>query len=130
MSHLHHQSNDHSDPLDAMLLTEFNHSEQIRPSSGFVLSVMDAIHEQTAVPPPIPFPWKRMLPGAIAALCALLAFLVWASLQARTSFRSNYSVSLPALTSLNGTLSWIALALVLTLVLVSLSFRLAGGGRR
>lgn len=127
MSHLHHQSNDRSDPLDPMLLTEFNHAEQIRPSSGFVLSVMDAIHEQTAVPPPIPFPWKHMLPGAIAALCALLAFLIWASLQARTSFRSDYSLSLSALTPLNATLGWIALALVLTLVLVSLSFRLAGG---
>jgi heme A synthase len=113
-----------------MLLTEFNQSEQIRPSSGFVLSVMDAIHEQTAEPPPIPFPWKRMLPGAIAALCALLAFLIWASLQTRTSFSSNYSVSLLALSPLNATLGWITLALVLTLVLVSLSFRLAGGRQR
>jgi hypothetical protein len=127
MRPLHHQSDDHSDPLDAMLLSEFNHAEQIRPSSGLVLSVMEAIHEQTTVPPPIPFPWKRMLPGAIAAVCALLAFLIWALFQTQTFFSSNYSVSLSALTPLDATLGWVALALFLTLVLVSLSFRLTGG---
>jgi hypothetical protein len=33
------------------------------PSSGFLASVMDRVREEAAAPPPIPFPWKRALPG-------------------------------------------------------------------
>jgi len=30
---------------------------------GFLASVMDRVREEAAAPPPIPFPWKRALPG-------------------------------------------------------------------
>lgn len=130
MSHtndpLRNQNDDSmSDPMDALLLSEFNSAEQLRPSSGFVLSVMDAIHEETAVPPPIPFPWKLFVPGTIAVLCALVAFVIWAMHRTGPAVTGNFS--LPNFVSINSTFSWIALALVLTLIAVLSSFRLANG---
>jgi hypothetical protein len=41
--------------------------EEILPSSGFAASVMDAVRREAAAPPSIPFPWKRALPGLVAA---------------------------------------------------------------
>lgn len=41
------------------------------PSSGFAASVMAAIAHDAAAPAPIPFPWKRALPGAIAVVVVL-----------------------------------------------------------
>jgi hypothetical protein len=38
------------------------------PSSGFVSAVMERIEEECRAPMPIPFPWKRIMPGmALAA---------------------------------------------------------------
>jgi hypothetical protein len=119
-----------ADPIDAVLLAEFNSAEQIRPSSGFALSVMDAIHEQTTVPAPIPFPWKRVLPLAIAALCSLMGFAIWVAQRSHTPFSSSFAISLPAFTPFAATLGWTALALALTLAVVSMSFRLATGKGR
>lgn len=62
--------NEQLDNLDRILL---NH-DSLLPSSGFAASVMDAIQQQATAPAPIPFPWKRALPGIIAMLAAL-AFL-------------------------------------------------------
>ncbi len=49
--------------------------DTIVPSSGFASSVMEAVRRDTETPPPIPFPWKRALPGFIvcAAGAGLLA---------------------------------------------------------
>ena len=52
------------DDLDHILSSEAD----IVPSSGFAGSVMDAIQAQTSIPPPIPFPWKRAIPGFAGAL--------------------------------------------------------------
>ena len=49
--------------LDAILAAE----QEIVPSSGFLARVMDMVQEEAAVPPPIPFPWKRAIPGFILA---------------------------------------------------------------
>src|ERR1035438_6264196 len=57
------------------MLAEHEHSE-IQPSSGFVSLVMAAVYVETAAPKPIPFPWKRALPG-IAAMLAAMAALVF-----------------------------------------------------
>ncbi len=46
--------------------------EEILPSSGFAASVMDAVRREAAAPPPIPFPWKRALPGAVFAAATLI----------------------------------------------------------
>jgi hypothetical protein len=53
--------------------------DSILPSSGFAASVMAAIAHESVAPAPIPFPWKRALPGMVAiavALALLIATLV------------------------------------------------------
>jgi hypothetical protein len=54
--------------LDRALRLE---SDGILPSSGFADAVMTAVHREAAAPAPIPFPWKRALPGFFAAVVAL-----------------------------------------------------------
>ena len=49
--------------------------EEILPSSGFAASVMEAVRREAAAPPPIPFPWKRALPGALFAAATLIGIL-------------------------------------------------------
>ncbi len=49
--------------IDRILATE----EALIPSSGFLASVMERVTEEAAAPPPIPFPWKRAVPGMIVA---------------------------------------------------------------
>lgn len=51
------------DRLDAILADE----GEIVPSSGFLARVMDKVEDEVAAPPPIPFPWKRFLPGFVLA---------------------------------------------------------------
>lgn len=125
----HRNQNDDtmSDPLDALLLAEFNSAEQLRPSSGFAHSVMDAIHEEVTAPPPIPFPWKRVLPGAIAVVCALVALVIWAARHYSAAAAGGFTPVLASLPSINSALSWVALSFVLTLIAVFSSFRLANG---
>lgn len=50
-------------------------SDSLVPSSGFAVSVMTAVYRETAAPAPIPFPWKRALPGVAGAVVAI-AFLI------------------------------------------------------
>ena len=45
--------------IDPILAAE----EPLLPSSGFLASVMERVREEALAPPPIPFPWKRALPG-------------------------------------------------------------------
>lgn len=58
--------------LDRILASE----EELAPSSGFAASVMDRVLQEATAPQPIPFPWKRALPGMILAL----AGLVWCAM--------------------------------------------------
>lgn len=55
------------DGLDQILAAE----EDLVPSSGFAVSVMERVREDAAMPEPIPFPWKRVLPGAIVVAIGL-----------------------------------------------------------
>jgi hypothetical protein len=55
--------------------------DEILPSSGFAASVMEAVRREAAAPPPIPFPWKRALPGAVFAAVTLIAILVICTLK-------------------------------------------------
>jgi len=121
-----HQKAD--DVLDNLLQDHLNApAEQLTPSSGFVLSVMDAIQKQAIEPAPIAFPWKRVLPGANAILCALVAFVVYAYAGRHSTPAVRPDFVLPsAFTSGEITLCWIALAVCLSIVTVIASFRLAG----
>jgi hypothetical protein len=58
--------------LDRILASE----EELAPSSGFVASVMERVREEAAAPQPIPFPWKRALPGMILAFAGLVWCIV------------------------------------------------------
>lgn len=49
------------DKMDQILAAE----EELAPSSGFLASVMERVREEATAPPPIPFPWKRALPGML-----------------------------------------------------------------
>jgi hypothetical protein len=57
------QSQPDPSPIDRILATD----EQLIPSSGFLASVMESVHEQARMPAPIPFPWKRAIPGIVLA---------------------------------------------------------------
>lgn len=59
-----------NDDLDRILS-----QEEIQPSSGFTASVMEAVRREVAAPPPIPFPWRRALPGVVAAVVTLALIL-------------------------------------------------------
>ena len=102
----------------------------IVPSSGFTAAVMEAVRREAATPPPLPFPWKRALPGLL--IC--VALLVLAGI-------SRMPAGIPALPDAGGLVSlataaltsaarlgagWVALALLLTVGSVALSRRLTG----
>jgi hypothetical protein len=59
-SGMNHAALDHG-AIDRILATE----EPLIPSSGFLASVMESVREEAAAPQPIPFPWKRAIPGVI-----------------------------------------------------------------
>ena len=120
------------DPLDNQLNQHFNlPAAQLAPSSGFTLSVMDAIHQDAIVPPPIPFPWKRALFGLATAISALLAFLFY--IARNHSLRPAYVPRLTGLSfSINSTqitIASILLAVTLSAATLMASFRLAGRSR-
>jgi|ERR1700693_2072887 hypothetical protein len=108
--------------------------EEITPSSGFAASVMDAVRREAAAPPPIPFPWKRALPGLLAVCLALMSLLVSGS---RLLISGTATESMPsaALTAFSGILqiwrtvgaNWIALALILSFASMKFSTRFASG---
>ena len=107
--------------------------DEILPSSGFTASVMEAVRRETAVPPPIAFPWKRALPlVVIAALAVLLAsvggvaLVVLASRGAIPAPVSTFS-PLPMSQAIHSTVFWTAVSLLAAFVSVKLSMRVATG---
>src|SRR5262249_639499 len=59
-----------TDDFDRVLLA----SDDIEPSSGFTASVMSAVREEAATPPPIPFPWCRAVPAAVPGGLVFVVF--------------------------------------------------------
>lgn len=116
------------DALDRILSSE----DQIVPSSGFAASVMDAVRREAATPPPIPFPWKRALPGFGLGVIALAGLLVVgfalpgpatpaAAVPAYT-LTQLLAAARTAAVKADGT-GWAALALLLSLASVIFSLR-------
>jgi hypothetical protein len=113
--------------LDRILATE----EDLVPSSGFMASVMGRVEEESAAPRPIPFPWKRAVPGILLTA----GVFGWGAVEL-------VRLGLPALLSLTLTVphfsaagvhsfesaGWVALALGVSLASWLLSRRLAGRG--
>jgi hypothetical protein len=122
---------------DAEIDPVLSGQDEILPSAGFVACVMDAVRREAAVPPPIPFPWKRALPGLALALVvmALVAvggvFAVTHGLGGSTAPQVSATTSWSATQGMQGKLNsaaaWTAIALLLTLITMKFSMRLAAG---
>ena len=112
--------------LDRVLYEE----QSIVPSSGFLDDVMAAVERDACAPPPIPFPWKRAIPGIAAAVIALAMLVISAY-----AVSTRGAASAPGSDALASAITaffhvaqtvhagWLVLALVLSLV----SVKLAGG---
>src|ERR1700689_2643739 len=116
-----------SEEVDRMLSSE----DEILPSSGFAVAVMDAVRREAAAPPPIPFPWKRALPGLVVAGLALaLVLAAGISELERALTTARFSSSLPSVVpyifrgGIGSAAMWIAMTLLATLASVKLSLRL------
>lgn len=114
------------DELDRIL----SRVQEIIPSPGFVNSVMDSIRREALTPAPIPFPWKRALPGVAALVLALgLLLIAGATLFTRGIASQSQPLILPfaydrileAARSIRA--GWIVLALLLSLASAKLSIR-------
>ena len=95
--------------------------DSILPSSGFALSVMAAVHEEAAALAPIPFPWKRAVPGLIAVVAAiglLLATIpaILRSLASQPAAPVPWHIAAPVLAHNGSGATWISASLVLCLV--------------
>jgi hypothetical protein len=115
------------DDLDCIL------SDEILPSSGFAASVMEAVRREAATPRPIPFPWKRALPGLVVAIFAFVSVFVAGAVQlvqviTTPSLPETSPVAPFAVFQLSRFVGveWIVLVLLLTLSSVLFSMRLAG----
>lgn len=102
------------------------------PSSGFAASVMDAVRSEASAPPPIPFPWRRALPGIAAGVLALVYLFIGAFRQsvpspgAPSALERFISSLAPALrTARAAGAVWIAAALLLAYLCVKLSLLFA-----
>jgi len=113
------------DTLDTILANE----QELIPSSGFLARVMEKVQEEAAAPPPIPFPWKRALPGMALAV-GVLGWGVYEMV--RYVLDSPDSLSLPAIhlsASITGSAEqagWVVAALAVSAVGWLLSRRMAG----
>ena len=114
--------------LDRILANE----EELIPSSGFAASVMDHIREEAAAPQPIPFPWKRAVPG-IALAAAVFGWSAFeltrrALAQAHSGPPAPIHLSLSALPPVES-VGWVAIALGLSLASWTLARFMTGGSR-
>jgi hypothetical protein len=121
------------DELDRILAKR----DDIQPSSGFAASVMEAVREEAAAPPPIPFPWKRALPVLVFAALALVVVVAAGAVSivqlSRGEVTSQVASSiwnlLPASAhgSAGTSVAWTAAALLAAFVSVKLSMSLGNG---
>jgi hypothetical protein len=96
--------------MDEILATE----EELVPSSGFLAAVMERVQEESRAPAPIPFPWKRAVPGFVLAAGVFgwvgVEFVRWALTATRGSLLA--APHLPVtLAQPMEQIGWVALAL-------------------
>jgi hypothetical protein len=121
----------HHEEIDRILSRE----DEILPSSGFVVSVMEAVRREAAAPLPIPFPWKRALPGMVFG--GLVLVLVGIGAILAISRLGGMPVAPPAPVpppsgmqdlfhgGIESAVRWTVLSLLAAFVCVKLSMRLA-----
>ena len=121
------------DELDRML----SRQDEIVPSSGFVVSVMDAVRREAAVSeptplPPIAFPWMRALPIMIALVAAVVMLIAGGVEILRTPVAVTQEPLLPpvvtqALAQMNA--GWLAVSLLVAFFSAFVAMRFAIGKR-
>ena len=111
--------------IDRILASE----EPLIPTSGFLASVRERVQQEAAAPPPIPFPWKRAVPGILLTT----GVLGWGGFEfARLAMPAARSFVLApphlsaALAQPLEQAGWVAVALGASLLSWVLSHRLAG----
>lgn len=112
--------------LDHILTTD----DELLPSSGFVESVMARVHQEAAAPAPLPFPWKRALPGMILAAGAFAWTVVRLGKELVATLRSPELLASPAqplaIPQSVQNAAWVAVALGAALFSWLLTRRIAG----
>jgi hypothetical protein len=116
------------DNLDRILSTD----EDIVPASQFVASVMDLVRQEASAPPPIPFPWLRLVSGMAltTGVVALLAWTgvaepLWAQLVATSQAFGPATLERAADAAVRTGAAWTVGALLLSLATSAISMRLA-----
>jgi hypothetical protein len=117
----HHETQ--VDAMDRILAAE----EEMVPSSGFVSAVMERVREEAAAPAPIPFPWKRAVPGLVL-VAGVLGWGAWAAVRFAWPALHGFAHSSPqipvtAMPALEEA-GWVVLALAVSLASWMLSMRL------
>ncbi|HUC43075.1 MAG TPA: hypothetical protein VMR65_03475 [Candidatus Sulfotelmatobacter sp.] len=105
----------------------------ILPSSGFARSVMEAVVREAQAPPPIPFPWRKLVPATVVGAVGF-GVLAWAAWSApAVSHAAAEGIVMPPetlehLTELAAApaILWTSGVLALTLASVALGARVAG----
>ncbi len=116
--------------------------DEIQPSSGFMTSVMEAVRGEAGALPPIPFPWKRALPvlamGAAALVLVLAAGIAAVVEIVRAPVAAAHAAKVPwcfnpavlqadVFHGVAGAVGWTVASLLLALLSVKFSMRLARG---
>ena len=111
--------------IDSILATE----EELVPSSGFLAAVMERVEDEARMPAPIPFPWKRAVPGFVL----IAAVFGWGAVElARVAVPTMKAQPLTvphvsfAMTQPIEQAGWVALALGISLASWLLARRLVG----
>jgi hypothetical protein len=111
--------------IDDILATD----EALVPSSGFLSAVMERVEEEARMPAPIPFPWKRAVPG-LALVAGVFGWmgveLVRAGIPAMEQGLPTTVQIPPGLVQPMEQVGWVALALAVSLASWLLARRLAG----
>jgi len=108
----------------------FSKEQVILPSSGFGGCVMAAVVREASAPAPIPFPWRRALPGLVASGLAL-AVLVHQLRAHPAIFAARFGpASLPSPAQVleigkHFEMHWVVFALLLAFASIRLSARFA-----
>lgn len=120
---------DHHDRLDEWLSRDAG-AIDIVPSSGFAERVMTAVRESADAPPPIPFPWLRVLPWAAVAIALVMAAVVrLVTGSAPSSADAEWPTAwLTQIQSASPDVVWTTVGVLLSLV--TIAFALRAGGRR
>jgi hypothetical protein len=110
--------------IDRILATD----EELIPSSGFLASVMERVQEEARMPAPIPFPWKRAVPGIVLA-AGVFSWGAVEFVRLAIPAAKGMAFSLPHFSAAGRPLEqagWVALALGVSLLSWMLSRRITG----